>query len=83
MNSLGANEAGSELIESQRLTWEKGGPSAVSWRQHIKGAAQVLRLRGRSQIRTRTGAALFRDLRDLIVRAVPNDDRMHADVETD
>ena len=37
-----------------------------SWKHHVEGSAQVLQLRGRSQIRTRTGAALFRELRNNI-----------------
>jgi len=43
--------------------------STHSWKQHIQGSSQVLQLRGRSQIRTRSGAALFRDVRGGIVRS--------------
>lgn len=38
-----------------------------SWRHHVEGSAQVIQLRGRNQIRTRTGATLFRQLRNDIV----------------
>ena len=50
----------------ERLTWE-GLSSVQSWKHHIQGSAQVLQLRGRDQIRTRSGAALFREHRGHIV----------------
>ncbi|KAK5124600.1 hypothetical protein LTR85_001313 [Meristemomyces frigidus] len=50
----------------ERLTWE-AATSIESWKQHVQGSAQVLELRGRHQIITPVGAALFRNLRASII----------------
>lgn len=54
------------LTGVQRIMWEKC-TSFTSWGHHVRGASQILQFRGRSQIRTKTGALLFRCLRDNIV----------------
>ncbi|MCJ1377863.1 hypothetical protein MMC17_000959 [Xylographa soralifera] len=41
--------------------------SMQSWTQHISGAVQLLRLRGKEQLQTRTGHQLFRQLRGQVV----------------
>lgn len=50
----------------ERITWD-GPESKNSMFSHTHGLSMVLQLRGRSQIRTRLGSALFRDLRTDIV----------------
>lgn len=50
----------------ERLNWEPNC-SMQSWKHHVQGAAQVLQLRGRNQIRTATGARLFREVRWSVV----------------
>lgn len=52
----------------QRLAWELSDSPNNSWRHHIGGAAQVLQLRGQSQLRSHIGLGLFRELRDSMVR---------------
>ena len=50
----------------ERLNWEQRG-SVQSWKHHVSGSAQVLQLRGQSQILTTSGMQLFRELRGNIV----------------
>jgi len=49
----------------ERLNWESHS-SLLSWRHHVEGATQLLRLRGRGQLRTTTGRAIFREIRSNI-----------------
>jgi len=51
-----------------------GRESIQSWKAHIKGATQLLKLRGKAQMRTRTGRSLFRELRvSILVASLWND----------
>lgn len=50
----------------ERCNWQDK-TSVDSWTHHVRGTALVLQMRGRSQIRTKIGAALFRDMRSDIV----------------
>ncbi|KAK0361883.1 hypothetical protein LTR94_021541, partial [Friedmanniomyces endolithicus] len=49
----------------ERLNWESHS-SLLSWRHHVEGATQLLRLRGRGQLRTTTGRTIFREIRSNI-----------------
>ena len=49
--------------------------SLKSWKAHIQGATQLLKLRGKAQFRTHVGRALFRELRAQIMIACLWDDR--------
>ncbi|TKA83380.1 hypothetical protein B0A55_01013 [Friedmanniomyces simplex] len=46
----------------ERLNWESNS-SMLSWKHHVEGATQLLRLRGRGQLRTTGGMRIFRDIR--------------------
>ncbi|KAF2725857.1 hypothetical protein K431DRAFT_280584 [Polychaeton citri CBS 116435] len=50
----------------EKLVWD-GVSSVSSWKHHIGGATQMIELRGRSQIRTKIGAQLFREVRNHII----------------
>ncbi|KAK0254432.1 hypothetical protein B0A54_13059 [Friedmanniomyces endolithicus] len=49
----------------ERLAWESSS-SMLSWKHHVEGATQLLRLRGRGQLRTPSGRAIFREMRSNI-----------------
>jgi len=41
--------------------------SIQSWKAHIKGASQLLQLRGKAQLKSSVGRTLFREMRAQIV----------------
>ncbi|EMC99357.1 hypothetical protein BAUCODRAFT_400235 [Baudoinia panamericana UAMH 10762] len=49
------------------LNWEPGGSSQDSWRHHVQGSSQVLQMRGRNQLRSAQGRAMFREVRSSII----------------
>ncbi len=54
----------------ERLNWENSS-SMLSWKHHVEGATQLLRLRGRGQLRTTIGRATFRETRsDITLNAL-------------
>ena len=55
------------LTESKNITCDSR-QSIASWKEHIKGAAQLLKLRGKAQFNTSAGRMLFRETRAQIVR---------------
>lgn len=54
------------LSTFERLTWDTN-MTRDNWTQHVKGLALILQLRGREQLDTRHGAALFRDIQSDMV----------------
>lgn len=44
-----------------------GRESIQFWQEHIKGATQLLKMRGLAQFKTTVGRALFRETRNQIV----------------
>lgn len=49
------------LSTFERLTWDSS-MTRENWSQHVQGLALILQLRGRDQLNTKLGAALFRDV---------------------
>ena len=58
----------------ENLTCE-GRQSISSWKAHVSGAAQMLKLRGKAQFKTKIGRLLFRESRAQILIACIWDDR--------
>lgn len=55
-----------------------GRRSIQSWRRHIEGATQLLKMRGRTQFQTELGRALFRETRNQIVGHRPESCHMQS-----
>lgn len=51
-----------------------GRQSIQSWKAHMNGAAQLLKIRGKAQFRTRLGRALYREIRTQIITCCIWDD---------
>ena len=52
-----------------------GRASIQSWKAHVEGATQLLRLRGKAQFKTQVGRILFREVRNQIMISCIWDDR--------
>lgn len=52
-----------------------GRASIQSWKAHVEGATQLLRLRGKQQFKTQIGRILFREVRNQIMISCIWDDR--------
>ena len=61
------------LARYENLTCE-GKQSIQSWKAHIQGATQLLKLRGKAQLRTPIGRILFRETRYQILTSCLMDD---------
>ncbi|KAK3073903.1 hypothetical protein LTR53_004085 [Teratosphaeriaceae sp. CCFEE 6253] len=46
----------------ERLNWDNDD-AMQSWQQHVRGATEVLQMRGQAQLRTPRGAGIFREVR--------------------
>lgn len=62
----------------ENLTCE-GRQSIQSWKAHVRGATQLLRLRGKAQFKTQIGRIMFRELRAQIMISCLWDDQMPPD----
>lgn len=61
------------LSTFERLTWDTN-MTRENWTQHVRGLDLILQLRGRDQLDTRRGAALFRDIQADMVCTVSKAD---------